>query len=436
MLHLPLECTEEVALQLEYTLAENRLNYYWNSDLNGEPISPPCVKSEANEGTKPVVCCLAGLDAEFLAQLWPYLNSSTVLLLVDDEVSSWHLPAASLPANNATMKQINVQPARMVNLVDPQKLEIQMEAQLRTNRPEKTAELGKLGHPKQLILASDHHYYALLKFYEQQKQHHEFFQVLLRRIKHQAATHAPLHLGNLLLIGPAGNGKSWLCAEVCRILEVPMLCIQLSGNFDGMLFQGSSAQWNNADAGRVAKFMAGCRYANPVIVIEEVDKTVSMSSGKGDYTDAMLMLLEKQNSRQFMDNFLATPINMEHASFMLTANDLERISSPMLSRVRVFKTEAPTAAELQRLASMLYHSLLEEMECGQFFDSKVDNAILCELASRCDSIRSLKAALIEAIEFSVDVVEDPNALRKLRGQLTLRLPPVTPQAALRRIGFF
>ncbi len=319
LFHFPGELDTTHEQLLRELLSEVDMASVW---IKGSLEDDPIVLSQLR-AHNPVMTCLTEPDSRHMHAAWSHLSSGNIWLWCSPFPPAWLLPL------QYTRLPVEFQPQNIpdlpdrITLVDRVALFQQINS-LKTgnNDQSRYSYLHNLTKPKQLILATEAHLEKMKALQLQHPQFEGFLRRMSNRILLQAAQSLPLHLGNVLLAGAPGNGKTWLCEQIAMALDVPFLSIQLAGTNDIMILRGSQRQWSSADAGRPAKFIADCLIANPIIMIDEVDKTID--STQGNPVEALLMLLEPENARRFMDNFIEPPINMSHISFILTANDLTK----------------------------------------------------------------------------------------------------------------
>src|SRR5690606_26490350 len=106
-------------------------------------------------------------------------------------------------------------------------------------------------------------------------------------------------------------------------------------------------------------------YANPVIVVDEIDK----ASGDGQYDPlgALYELLESETATRFVDEFVEVPIDASGAVWLATANDPARIPEPLLSRLAVYEIEPPDAEGAARIAGNIYREIRDAHDWGRKF---------------------------------------------------------------------
>ena len=135
----------------------------------------------------------------------------------------------------------------------------------------------------------------------------------------------------ILLVGPAGTGKSQIAYAVARILRLPWTTLDMSSINDAEQLTGSSRIYANAKAGIIMEAFAMAESSNLVFIINELDKA-SSGKGNGNPADVLLTLLDNLG---FTDNYIECRIPTVGVYPIATANDKENISAPLMSRVAV-----------------------------------------------------------------------------------------------------
>lgn len=142
-----------------------------------------------------------------------------------------------------------------------------------------------------------------------------------------------LPLYGLLLAGPAGVGKSQIAYATARILNLPWASLDMSTIRDLGALAGSDRIYANAKPGRVMEALAQAGSANMVLVLNELDKA-NEGGQNGSSADALLTLFDNLG---FADNYIACSVPTDGIYPIATANDLSKISSPLLSRFEVIE---------------------------------------------------------------------------------------------------
>lgn len=169
----------------------------------------------------------------------------------------------------------------------------------------------------------------------------------------------------ILLVGPAGTGKSQIAYAVARILKLPWTTLDMSSINDPEQLTGSSRVYSNAKPGIIMEAFSMAGESNLVFIINELDKAAS-GKGNGNPADVLLTLLDNLG---FTDNYMECMIPTSGVYPIATANDKEQISAPLMSRFAVIEIPGYTVEEKKiifskyALPKVLKRMGLKEDEC-------------------------------------------------------------------------
>lgn len=135
----------------------------------------------------------------------------------------------------------------------------------------------------------------------------------------------------LLLVGPAGTGKSQIAYAVARILNLPWTTLDMSSIHDPEQLTGSSRIYSNAKQGIIMEAFSMAASSNLVFIINELDKATA-GKGNGNPADVLLTLLDNLG---FTDNYIECMVPTVGVYPIATANDKDQISAPLMSRFAV-----------------------------------------------------------------------------------------------------
>ena len=195
----------------------------------------------------------------------------------------------------------------------------------------------------------------------------------------------------LLLVGPAGTGKSQIAYAVARILKLPWTTLDMSSINDPEQLTGSSRIYANAKPGIIMDAFSMAGESNLVFIINELDKANS-GKGTGNPADVLLTLLDNLG---FTDNYMECMIPTVGVYPIATANDKSQISSPLMSRFAVIDIPDYTPEEKKAIFSkfalpkVLKRIGLREGECIMT-DDALDAVI--DIFSDTTGIRDLEQA--------------------------------------------
>ena len=151
----------------------------------------------------------------------------------------------------------------------------------------------------------------------------------------------------LLLVGPAGTGKSQIAYAVARILQLPYAVIDMSTVRDPEALTGTPRIYTNARPGRIMEAFAASGSSNIVFVINELDKADSRSQN-GSPADTLLTLLDNLG---YTDNYMECAIPTAGVYTIATANEKKNISDPLISRFAVIDIPDYTKEEKKQIFS-------------------------------------------------------------------------------------
>ncbi|MET0350772.1 MAG: AAA family ATPase [Rhizobacter sp.] len=208
------------------------------------------------------------------------------------------------------------------------------------------------------------------------------FSVVLDDVKRQLAlcedSRDALEITPLLLLGSPGIGKTHFARALSELLGTGMGFISMSSMTAGWVLSGASSQWKGARAGKVFETLVEGQYANPVMVVDEIDK----AGGEHAYDPlgALYGLLEHDTAGSFIDEFAEVPIDASQVIWVATANDARSIPDPILNRMNVYDVLPPDREQARHIAAKLYRSIRADHGWGARFDPEPAADVLDRLS--------------------------------------------------------
>lgn len=219
---------------------------------------------------------------------------------------------------------------------------------------------------------------AMDTLYEELPNFHEVLDDVRRQIALSADSGDPLEITPLLLLGPPGVGKTHFARLFSGLLGTGLGFISMGSLTAGWILSGASSQWKGARPGKVFEVLVDGEYANPVMVVDEIDKAGGESTY--DPLGSLYSLLEHDTAGCFVDEFAEVSVDASQVIWVATANDPSRIPEPILNRVNVYEVQAPDFEAARHIATRLYQGLRAQHDWGRNFDELPSDAVLDRLA--------------------------------------------------------
>jgi ATP-dependent Lon protease len=188
-----------------------------------------------------------------------------------------------------------------------------------------------------------------------------------------------LEVTPMLLLGDPGIGKTHFGRLLSQLLGTACHFMAMSSLTAGWVLSGASSQWKNAKPGKVFEALVYGSYANPVVVVDEIDK--AGGDAQYDPLGSLYSLLEHDTAAAFTDEFAEVPIDATNVVWVATANDARGIPEPILNRMNVYEIPAPDRDGARRIAQSIYAQLRSSHAWGARFPETLEDAALERLAA-------------------------------------------------------
>lgn len=180
----------------------------------------------------------------------------------------------------------------------------------------------------------------------------------------------------LCLVGPPGVGKTSLASSIAKALNKDFVKVSLGGINDEAEILGHRRTYIGASPGKIIQQMKKSKSSNPLFLLDEVDKLTK--DYKGDPASALLEILDKEQNSRFCDNYIEEEFDLSGVLFILTANNVSAIPSPLLDRLEIIELSSYTIYEKINIAKFyLIPNLLNDYKVKniKFTDAAIEKII-------------------------------------------------------------
>jgi ATP-dependent Lon protease len=244
----------------------------------------------------------------------------------------------------------------------------------------------------------------------------------------------------LCFVGPPGVGKTSLGRSIARAMNRQFIRLSLGGIHDEAEIRGHRRTYIGALPGKILNEIKRCGKANPVFMLDEIDKVGR--DFRGDPSSALLEVLDPEQNSTFMDNYINLPYDLSEVLFITTANGLDTIPAPLRDRMEII--EFSSYLESEKIEIARHYLVPREIDNNGLKKSNVKVELsalqeLCRYYVRESGVRGLQRRIGEimrkiarkAAEGNTDkiritetTVKDYLGRRKYSSEIAKRQPEV------------
>lgn len=313
------------------------------------------------------------------------------------------LNSTGVPLRSVRQKSIALLMATETHLYLKSEIEKKMQSEGAISSPLKSVYRKMLEEPSERFLIKSYKADAVDLLGEQMPNFSEVIRYIKSEIKISIRANRPFHMMPILLLGDAGVGKTRFAFELAKALGLDASYISMNNVTAGWYLSGASSQWKDSKMGKIAEVLMESHMANPVIMLDEIDKT----SSQAQYNPMapFYSLLEEHTAKVFKDEFLEVALNTSHINWIATANDIASIPDPIRSRLLIFNIRKPTELEQVDIIHRIFAEYLSANK-DLHFSAHLDAEVLKKLKGI--SPRELKKVLRTSVGRAI--LEDRNEL--------------------------
>ena len=226
----------------------------------------------------------------------------------------------------------------------------------------------------------------------------------------------------LCFYGAPGVGKTSLAISIAEALGRKFVKVALGGISDEAEIRGHRKTYLGAMPGKIISSINKCGTNNPVFLLDEIDK-INGGGYHGDPASALLEVLDPEQNKFFVDNYLDEPFDLSNVLFICTANDISRIPMPLLDRLEMIELNTYTKFEKVEIAKKHLIKLEEEANgikpgTMKWNDDALDYII--EFYTMEAGVRNLrrKIGTIDR-KFAVNYLQDPEKYKEITVDIPL-----------------
>ena len=232
----------------------------------------------------------------------------------------------------------------------------------------------------------------------------------------------PFEIPPILLQGDPGLGKTYFASELAKCLNLLFFEISLATTSASFALSGGNVQWSEGTTGFIANTLTESTLANPIILIDEIDK--SSHDSKYNPMNVLYSLLESHSAKRFRDEALELELDASKIIWIATGNYMYNIPEPIQSRMRTFNIKQPHSDCMPSVIRSIYQHIIQNKAYGKLLDESLNEIVIDHLSML--SPRTIKLAIEESAF---------RAIRNQRGTIYASDLPKFKKEATYHVGF-
>lgn len=210
-----------------------------------------------------------------------------------------------------------------------------------------------------------------------------------------------LRVRPMLLVGPAGTGKTRFLRRLGEVLSVPTIFLPLAGSGDNMTLKGLARGWSNARPSYLVEAMFERKCPNPLVVLDEIEK-IALGRNNGRVWETLLILLEPSSNGIVLDEYLMGQVDYSTVSFVATANSVTDLPAPLRSRLDIFEVSYPKGVDFYRIMGNVVQDIAKELGVNKralpALDAEVQEELRRQFVRDPRSLRGLRRLVSRLLE--------------------------------------